>query len=84
MLMSCRAVLVRIVSLSGDSVGAERVYTAVVGRINVLLGELKRRQPEAYETARVEVEERGQLTRYWAGKIQQMHLLGMLPAATAE
>lgn len=82
-LMSCRRVLKYIVPLNGDSIRAERVYTAVVDRIDMLLGELKRRQPQAFETVRVDVEERGQLTRYWAGKLQQLHLLGMLPASTA-
>lgn len=83
-LMSCRRVLKYIVPLNGDSIRAERVYTAVVDRIDALLGELKRRQPQAYETVRADVEERGQLTRYWAGKLQQLHLLGMLPASTAQ
>jgi len=82
-LMSCRRVLKYLVPLNEDSVRAERIYTAVVDRIDALLEELKRRQPRAYETVREEVEERGQLTRYWAGKLQQLHLLGMLPASTA-
>lgn len=82
-LMSCRRILQRIVPLNVDSIRAERVYTAVVDRIDALLGELKRRQPQTFETVRVDVEERGQLTRYWANKLQQLHLLGMLPAATA-
>ncbi len=78
-LLSCRRVLKYVVSLYGDSVQAERVYNAVVDRIDALLEEVKRRQPEAYEVARVAVDERGELTRYWAGKLQQLHLLGMLP-----
>ena len=82
-LMSCRRVLKYIVPLNGDSVRAERVYTAVVDRIDALLRELKRWQPQAYETVRVDIEERGQLTRYWAGRLQQLHLLGMLPSSTA-
>lgn len=82
-LMSCRRVLQRIVPLNGDSIRAERVYIAVVDRIDALLGELERRQPQTFETVRVDVEERGHLTRYWANKFQQLHLLGMLPAATA-
>lgn len=81
-LMSCRRVLQYIVPLNGDSLRAERVYTAVVDRIDTLLRELKRRQPKTFETVRVAVEEHGQLTRYWANKLQQLHLLGMLPAAT--
>lgn len=81
-LMSCRRVLQRIVPLNGDSIRAERVYTAVVDRIESLLRELGRRQPQTFEAVRVDVEERGQLTRYWANKLQQLHLLGMLPAST--
>ncbi len=83
-LMSCRRVLQRIVPLNGDSLRAERIYTAVVDRIDALLRELNRRQPQTFRTVRMDVEERGQLTRYWANKLQQLHLLGMLPAATAE
>ncbi len=78
-LLSCRRVLKYIVPLHGDSVRAEKVYTAVVDRIDALLSEIKHRQPDAYEAARVDVDERGQLTRYWASKLQQLHLLGMLP-----
>lgn len=78
-LMSCRQVLKYIVSLDGDTVRASRIYTAVVDRIDSLLRELRRRQPETFENVRVEIEERRQLTRYWANKLQQLHLLGMLP-----
>lgn len=81
-LMSCRRVLGAIAPLHGDSTRAQRVYSAVVDRIDALLGELKRRQPKTYEAARAEVEERGQLTGYWARKLQQLHLLGMLPSKT--
>jgi hypothetical protein len=77
-LMSCRRVLSAIAPLHGDSIRAEQVYSAVVDRIDALLGELKRRQPKAHEAIRVDVEERGQLTGYWARKLQQLHLLGML------
>lgn len=82
-LMSCRLVLQRIIPLNEDSIRAERVYTAVVDRIDALLGELKRRQPLTFETVRVDVEERSQLTRFWANKLQQLFLLGMLPSAGA-
>lgn len=81
-LMSCRRVLSAIAPLHGDCIQTQRVYSAVVDRIDALLGELKRRQPTAYESARMEVEEYGQLTGYWARKLQQLHLLGMLPSAT--
>lgn len=83
-LMSCRLVIQRIMPLSSDSVKAEHVYAAVVGRIDVLLAELKIRKPKIYEVTRKEVEVNGQLTRYWAGKIQQLHLLGMLQDTTGK
>ncbi len=81
-LMSCRRVLTAIAPLSGDSIRGERIYTAVTDRIAALLAELKRRQPIVYEAVQTEVEKRGQLTRYWAGKLQQLHLLGMLDSNT--
>lgn len=80
-LMSCRRVLHYIVPLNNDSLRAQRVYTAVVDRIDTLLGELRRRQPKKYEDIRIAVEERGEITRYWANKIQQLQLLGMLPVS---
>ena len=82
-LLSCRRVLKYIIPLIEDSARADRIYTSVIDRIDVLLGEFRRRQPRVYEIVRLDVEERGQLTRYWAGKLQQLHLLGMLPATTA-
>lgn len=81
-LMSCRRVLQYITPLNGDSIRAERVFTAIMDRIDSLLEELRRRQPQAFEAVRKDVEERGQLTRYWANKLQQLHLLGMLPLTT--
>lgn len=82
-LMSCRRVLQYIIPQHGDSLRAERVYAAVMDRINTLLVELQRRHPLPFEKVRRDIEERGQLTRYWANKLQQLHLLGMLPAETS-
>lgn len=79
-LMSCRRVLSAIAPLHRDSIRADQVYSAVVDRIDALLGELRRRQPKVHEAVRVDVDERGQLTGYWARKLQQLHLLGMLPS----
>lgn len=79
-LFSCRKVLQYIVPTHSDSIRAERVYTAVIDRIDQVLNELRRRDPGAYEAAFIDVDERGQLTRYWANKLQQLHLLGMLPS----
>lgn len=80
-LMSCRRVLQQIIPLNSDSLIAYRVYTAICDRIDALLKELKRRNPTAHEAVRIDVEENGELTNYWARKLQQLHLLGMLPAA---
>jgi hypothetical protein len=77
-LMSCRSVLERLAPRLGDSGVAERVYSFVVDRIGALLAEIKRINPEAHEMARVAVLEEGRLSRYWASKLQQLHLLGLL------
>lgn len=82
-LMSCRSVLERLPPRAGDSGAAERVYDAVVSRIGALLIEIKRISPEAHEVARRAVQDEGRLSRYWASKLQQLHLLGLLaPKAT--
>lgn len=81
-LVSCRVALKRVASLQPDSVRAERVYFAIVDRIDALLSEIQRRIPGVYEDVRQDVEERGNLTPYWATKLQQLHLLGMLPDET--
>jgi len=78
-LMSCRVALKRIAPLQPDSARAERVYVAIVDRIDGLLGEIQRRVPQVYDDVRADVDERGNLTTYWSTKLQQLHLLGMLP-----
>lgn len=77
--MSCRVALKRIAPLQPDSARAERVYVAIVDRIDGLLGEIKRRVPQIYDDVRTDVDERGNLTPYWSVKLQQLYLLGMLP-----
>jgi hypothetical protein len=78
-LMSCRVALKRIALIQPDSARAQRVYVAIVDRIDALLGEIKRRLPQVYNDVRRDVDERGNLTTYWSTKLQQLHLLGMLP-----
>ena len=77
-LLSCRRVLGPIASLSHDSLVAHNVYQAVVDRVDSLLAELQRRAPQAYEAARVDVLERGNLTPYFARRVGQLGLLQML------
>lgn len=79
-LMSCKAVLDRINPAHGSG-AAERVYVVVVDRIGSLLSEIRRLNPKAHERAHHEVVERGNLTRYWASKLQQLHMLGLLGPA---
>lgn len=83
-LMSCRSVLERLAPGLGDSGAAERVYLFVVDRISALLAEIKRINPEAHESARVAVLEEQRLSRYWASKLQQLHLLGLLAPRASE
>lgn len=82
-LMSCQSVLERLAPRLGDSGAAERVYIVVIDRIGVLLDEIKRINPESHERARVAIQEKGRLSRYWASKLQQLHLLGLLASSTS-
>lgn len=77
-LMSCRLVLERVDRPAGHTGSSDRVYISLMGRIDALLNEIKRVNPMAYEKARRSVYDEGQLTAYWATKLQQMHLLGLL------
>jgi hypothetical protein len=77
-LLSCRCVLQRLAPLQGESMTADRVWVAVIDRIDALLSAIRVLIPAAYEEVRRDVEERGTLTPYWAAKLQQMYLLGIL------
>lgn len=81
-LLSCRYVLQRLAPLQGESATADRVYDAVIDRVDALLAEIQQRIPEEYDRLKHDVQKAGNLSRYWAAKLQQLHLLGMLaPAA---
>jgi hypothetical protein len=77
-LLSCRAALQRIAPVQPDSARAERVYFAIIDRIDALLGEIQRRVPQVYEDVHADVNKGGNLTMYWSMKLQQLHLLGIL------
>lgn len=77
-LMSCRYVLERLAPGLGDSVSAEKVYDVVLSRVSALLNEIKQIDPEAHERARQAVQEEGNLSPYWASKLQQLHMLGLI------
>lgn len=83
-LLSCRRVLGPIASLAHDSLAAHKVYQSVVDRVDSLLGELQRRAPKAFEAARVDVMDLGNLTPYFARKVSQLGLLQMLAPASKQ
>lgn len=76
-LMSCMAVLERLNTDRGSG-AAEKVYGVVLNRVTLLLSEIKRVNPTAHERAERQVFREGSLTRYWASKLQQLHMLGLL------
>ena len=80
-LLSCRHVLQRLAPMQGESATADRVYAAVIDRIDVLLAEMRHRIPREHERIEHDVQVTGNLSRYWATKLQQLHLLGVLPPA---
>jgi hypothetical protein len=58
----------------------DRVYDSVLKRIDYLLHELHRILGSAeYERIEAEIAS-GKLTRYWAVKVQQLGLLGLIAA----
>jgi hypothetical protein len=77
-LLSCRHVLQQLAPLQGESIAADRVYVAVIDRIGALLEELRCRIPQEYQQIAHDVQVAGNLSRYWAVKLQQLHLLGLL------
>jgi hypothetical protein len=83
-LMSCRYVLERLTPGLGDSGAAEKVYDAVLSRVNALLNEIKQIDSEAHERARQAAQDEGNLSPYWAAKLQQLHMLGLIPPTAPE
>lgn len=79
-LLSCRNVLLKIGHLQGESVQADRVYGSVLGRIDFLLRELQQILGDAFGQIEADISA-GNLTRYWAVKVQQLGLLGLIVPA---
>lgn len=77
-LLSCRYVLHRLAPPHGESASADRIYCAVIDRIDILLSGIRLRIPQEYEKVAADVQDAGNLSRYWSVKLQQLHLLGML------
>ncbi|MCR5881863.1 hypothetical protein LRS03_02915 [Rhizobacter sp. J219] len=77
-LLSCRYVLRKLAPLQGESAFADRVYEGVINRIEALLEQLELRIPKIYAEVREDVNVNGVLSRFWAAKLQQLYLLGML------
>lgn len=77
-LLSCQKVLLKMGHLQGESEQADRVYGSVLERIDLLLGELHQILGSvAYERIKADIAA-GNLTRYWAVKVQQLGLLGLI------
>ena len=80
--LSCQKVLMKIRHLQGESEQADRVYGSVLGRVEVLLREIQQ-VLSSNDFERIESDvDAGNLTRYWAVKVQQLGLLGLI--ATTE
>lgn len=78
-LLSCRSVLLRIRHLQGESVRADRVYESVLARIEFLVREIQQIVgSDASDQIKTDIAA-GNLTRYWAVKVQQLGLLGLIP-----
>lgn len=77
-LLSCRHVLQRLGPLQGESASADRIFMSIKDRIEALLQELRIREPDICNEMQRDVDIRGNLTRYWAVRLQQLHLLGIL------
>lgn len=82
-LMSCRQVLQRLAPMKGDSMSSERLYIALLDRIDALLMDIRRVAPDAHQRASTFVIAQGNLTAYWATKLQQLYLLGVLNQPTS-
>jgi hypothetical protein len=81
-LLSCRYVLHRLWPMQGESARMDKVYQALLDRIDALVDAIRRRIPQVAERVCHDVGVTGNLTPYWAAKLQQLHLLGLLaPAA---
>lgn len=77
-LLSCQRVLLQIGHLQGESEQADRAYGSVLERIELLLSELHQiLGSTAYEPIKADIAA-GNLTRYWAVKVQQLGLLGLI------
>lgn len=74
-LLSCQHVLLKLIPLSGISASADRVYAAVLLRIDGFLEEMRERMGAKYHQISHDVLHEGNLTDYWAGKLQQLYLL---------
>jgi len=80
-LLSCRNVLLKLGHLQGESATADRVYGSVLERIEFLLRELQQiLGSDEFKHIEADIAA-GNLTSYWAIKIQQLGLLGMISTA---
>lgn len=80
-LLSCQHVLMKIGHLQGESAHADRVYESVLVRVESLLREIQQiLSSDAFRRIEADIAA-GNLTRYWAAKVQQLGLLGLIAIA---
>jgi hypothetical protein len=77
-LLSCRYCLRKTIGLAGSDEQMNVVLGPVLDRIEVILSELRKRDPKMVEQVTREVEEEGELDPYWAQKYEMLVSLGIV------
>lgn len=77
-LLSCRHLLRRTAGLLGDNERQNSVIGPHLERIEVILNELTRRDAAMVASIEREVDEEGELDKYWASKLEMLIELGVL------
>jgi hypothetical protein len=76
-LLSCRYCIEQTADLSGSEEQFNRLFMPILNRIDALLNEIELRQPGMPIRIRQEVE-KGELDRYWAGKLEMLISLDLI------
>ncbi len=77
--ISLRYVVRKVEHVSDESPHARRIWLAVADRLDELIDRQQSLMPaETFERVIDDVERRGNLSRYWGIKLQELHLLGVL------
>lgn len=77
-LLSCRIFLVRTSSLAGSEARARQMVLPLIERVDALVEEIAKFEPDLVGRVRHQVEEEGDMDEYWAGKLEMLTELGVL------